>query len=333
MLDQTTRYHFFALAFSLVLFGCGSESQTAGPVDSGVEMDQTQESMCPECPAECPDESEWPAGFVCIPSGQFYMGSPEGQIPRDALQEQRHLVQITDAFFVGIHEVTQSDWSAIVDNNPSFFSDDGDGCQLEPCEPRPVERINWHEAIAYANARSTSEGLTPCYEQTGCDGELGRGCMGSRTDCLAGFVCQTVERVTSCDGYRLPTEAEWEYAARGGLDDYRYGPIDDIAWYLGSSRGRTRPVGGKEANPWGLLDVYGNVGEWTFDIFSQEYGFIVDPNQPTVDPTGAEFGDVRVIKGGSWQDGFERCRAGFRLSGFPAGRNHSTGLRLVKQIK
>jgi sulfatase modifying factor 1 len=324
---------------SLGIAACNSDGQEsnsttdAGLAGDGLPSDAMAAPSCPECPAECPAEANIPEGFVCVPAGEFWMGSPEDQVPRDANSEERHLVRITHAFLMGIHEVSQSDWQGIVGNNPSFFSENGGGCELEPCEDRPVERVNWHEAVAYANARSEAEDLAPCYTLTGCDGELGAGCGEERRTCLAGYTCQGVERISACTGYRLPTEAEWEYSARGGLPDYRYGPIDDIAWYVGTARGRTRPVAGREANPWGLYDVYGNVAEWTADYFTQDYGFFGQPDEAIDDPDGGDFGQTRTVKGGSWQDGYEWCRAGFRTSNFPAKRADNLGFRLIRQLK
>ena len=324
-----------AVVLACALFACSEDGSTAAPTtDGGVMTDMAAngDMGCSDCPVECPSEADLPEGFVCIPAGEFWMGSPEDQIPRDANQEERHRVRITQPFLMGIHEVTQMEWQSLIGNNPAYFSESGGGCELEPCENRPVERINWHEAIAYANARSNAEGLRPCYETSSCDGELGAGCE-DRRECLAGYSCQTVTRLDACNGYRLPTEAEWEYAARGGLEDYRYGPIDDIAWYVGTARNRSRPVGGKEANPWGLHDVYGNVAEWTGDIFNQDYGFFGRPDQAIEDPNGGEFGDTRVVRGASWRDGYEWCRAAYRGTNFPARRSDVMGFRLVRQLR
>ena len=319
------------LLFCFASYGCSEDSAETEPM----EMPDTGMTPCLDCPAECPAEEEWPAGFVCIPAGEFWMGSPEGQIPRNEQNEQRHRVQISNAYFIGISEVTQDEWSEVVSSNPAFFSDSGNGCELEPCNIRPVERLSWNEAVAYTNARSEMEGLTPCYELDGCEGTLGGGCDRDASTCRADFVCSDVQLSAQCNGYRLPTEAEWEYAARGGLDEYRYGPVDEIAWYLGTARSRTRPGGGKDANPYGLNDIYGNVAEWVYDRFAADYGFFLDADTATVDPRGPDEGNVsvRVIRGGSWQDGYEACRAAYRYSAFPGDRSNAIGFRLVKQIK
>ena len=136
-----------------------------------------------------------------------------------------------------------------------------------------------------------------------------------------------------CTGYRLPTEAEWEYAARGGSEEYRYGAVDDIAWYFGTARLRTRPVGGKDPNPYGLFDVYGNVSEWTWDIFNQDYGFFGQADDAVINPRGGEFGMTRVHRGCDLTTGYELCRAAHRGKDFPAKRTHSIGFRLVRQLR
>ena len=135
-------------------------------------------------PIECPEGDNLPEGFVCIPAGEFWMGTPEDQIPRNALEEERHRVRITQPYLMGAYEVTQSEWNAVMETVPSYFSESGAGCTLEPCETRPVERVNWHEVIVYANQRSEAEGLTPCYATTGCSGELGIGCERIRRTVL-----------------------------------------------------------------------------------------------------------------------------------------------------
>jgi formylglycine-generating enzyme required for sulfatase activity len=314
---------------SLCLSGCDDASEQAPAADMGISPDMG----CADCPVTCPEEADLPSGFVCLEGGEFWMGSPPSESHRAEFDEERHLVRINQPFLIATNEITQAEWTATVGNNPSYFSDGAGGCEVDPCDTRPVERINWHEAVAYANQRSEAEGLIPCYDLVGCDGDLGAGCEEDRKTCLAGFTCSEISRREACTGYRLPTEAEWEYAARGGNEEYRYGPIDDIAWYFGTARLRTHPVGGKDANGFGLFDVYGNVAEWTWDLFNQDYGFFGQADEAVDDPLGGEFGDTRIFRGCNHSTGYEICRAASRGKDFPAKRAHTVGLRLVRQLR
>ena len=133
-----------AILFSFfACYGCSEDSAQSVPN----EMPDTGVAPCLDCPAECPPEADWPVGFVCIPAGEFWMGSPETQIPRNEQNEQRHRVRISNAYFIGIGEVTQDEWSEVVSSNPAYFSDSGNGCELEPCNIRPVERLSWNERL------------------------------------------------------------------------------------------------------------------------------------------------------------------------------------------
>ena len=272
-----------------------------------------------------------PAGFVCVEAAEFYMGSPASETSRND-DEARHLVRITRPFLLGVHEVTQAEWAAHMPYNPSWFSETGNGCEIEPCENRPVERVNWFDAVSYLNARSAAEQLTACYAIDGCTGTPGEGCEEGAEDCLSGYRCTTVTPVPDCTGYRLPTEAEWELAARAGEEAERYGPVDEIAYYVGTSRGRTRPVGGKAPNAYGLYDMYGNVAEWVFDRYDREYVFFGRPDEAVEDPMGGEFNDTRSLRGGAWNQGLDNCRAAFRGSQFATFHGHYLGLRAARNV-
>jgi len=271
-------------------------------------LDAAVDAGCTDCPPVCPPEDEIPDGLVCAPAGSFWMGTAANERPRFD-DEERHLVTLTRPFFIGAHEVTQREWDAVMDRNPSWFQEGGDGdCPFEPCEDRPVERVNWYEALEYLNARSAAEGLGACYRLDGCTGEAGEGCEGDET-CLGGYRCTTADAIPDCDGYRLPTEAEWEYATRAGTESAIYGPLDDVAWYVGTARQRTRPVGDLPANGWGLVDTIGNVAEWTADIYAMNYGFFGRPEVAVEDPIGEMFGDTRVVRGCGWNSPFRRPKS------------------------
>ncbi|PJB46490.1 MAG: hypothetical protein CO108_05810, partial [Deltaproteobacteria bacterium CG_4_9_14_3_um_filter_63_12] len=172
-----------------------------------------------------------PKGYVRIEPGTFIMGSPSGEHGRWK-DERQHEVTLTRGFFMKATEVTQGEYKALMGNNPSRFKSCGENC--------PVEQVNWREAVDYCQALSRSEGLEECYGD------------GRRLKSL------------DCAGYRLPTESEWEYAARAGTTGARYGDLSEIGWCNGS---RTHAVGQKKANAWGLYDMIGNVDEWTGDWY------------------------------------------------------------------
>jgi formylglycine-generating enzyme required for sulfatase activity len=158
---------------------------------------------------------------------------------------------------------------------------------------RPVERVRWRDAKQYCNERSRLEGLKPCYDER-------------TTDWDCDF---------SANGYRLPTEAEWEFAARAGIDGpFDFGQPDRLrqyAWFSENAGEQSHPVGQKKPNRWGIYDLYGNVSEWCEDVYSPDYY----QTSPAADPTGpASPGkDVkRVMRGGSWKSSADMCRATFR---------------------
>ena len=245
-------------------------------------------------------ERSGPAGFVRIEPGTFTMGSPTSEEGRDDTNETQHEVTITRAFWLQSTEVTQGQWRAVMGTSPSHFSSCGDDC--------PVETVSWEDAVAYVNALSASEGLDACYS-------------GST---FAGL---------GCEGYRLPTEAEWEYAARAGTTTATYAgdltaaDCDDatlpgIAWFLCNSDGRTHEVGTKRVNGWGLYDMLGNVSEWTGDWYSSSY-----PSGSVRDPLGPDEGSLRVYRGGSWGLVARNVRAALRFPFGPALRSLNLGFR------
>ncbi|HEX8630172.1 MAG TPA: formylglycine-generating enzyme family protein [Catenuloplanes sp.] len=159
----------------------------------------------------------------------------------------------------------------------------------------PVESVSWWDAVRFCNALSEHEGLTPGYALP-ADG--------------AG-----VEWDAAADGYRLPTEAEWEHACRAGTTGARYGPLDDIAWHRGNSHERIHEVGGKQPNAWGLHDMLGNVWEWCWDIYDAEV-----------------YGTYRVLRGGGWFDEHWSCRASVRRRSHPTFQIDDVGFRVARSI-
>ena len=236
--------------------------------------------------------------MVEIPAGRFAMGSPASEDGRFD-SEQRHEVVISRPFLAGKHEVTQGLWKAVMGSNPSRFDRCGEDC--------PVEKVSWHDAVAFCNRLSEREGLTPAYRISG----------------------DNVTWDRSARGYRLPTEAEWEYACRAGTATrFHTGDADSdlgrAGWYDENSGGKTHPAGGKRPNAWGLHDMHGNVWEWCWDWYG-DY-----PERTVTDPAGPSGGSYRVYRGGSWNYDARNCRSAFRRGAPPGRRNDKFGFRLFR---
>jgi formylglycine-generating enzyme required for sulfatase activity len=276
-------------------------AQTVAPVTVEAAAEATPEAAAEAVVAPTPvaadQGADAPAGYVRIAPGEFDMGSAKSEDGRHA-DEDQHRVSLTRAYFMKSTPVTQGEWKAVMTTNPSHFQRCGDDC--------PVERVTWRDAVTFLNQLSVKEGLQPCYEE-------GR-FIGDR---FVGL---------DCTGYRLPTEAEWEYAARAGSPDRRYGEIGDIAWYTWNSGGQPHPVGQKQANAWGLYDMLGNVWEWCQDWYG--------PYEPSAtDPIGPAEGDFRVFRGGSWLSDEWFARAANRYWSPPGLGYRRIGLRPVRTIK
>ncbi len=249
------------------------------------------------------------------------MGSPTAELGRDG-DETQHSVTLTRSFLMQSTEVTQGQWKALSGGaNPSNFSDCGDSC--------PVERVDWYSAVAFANALSVREGLSPCYTLTGCSDSVNGWNDGAHSGCSGATFAGL-----SCTGYRLPTESEWEYAARAGTTTATYAgnltstecgdtTLPPIAWFCGNSDGRTHPVATRQANVWGLYDMLGNVWEWTWDWYGTYPSAVTDP-------LGPSSGSNRVLRGGSFDYGASRARAANRGLDVPSNRFSFYGFRLAR---
>ena len=243
-----------------------------------------------------------PSRLLLIEAGTFIMGSPEDEEGRSG-DEIEHEVRLTRDFYLAEMEVTQAEWVQLMRGNPSRFGD---------CAQCPVEQVPWYEVVDYCNARSLQEGLDLAYEV-----------RGSR-----------VSWDESANGYRLPTESEWEYACRAGsVTAFYNGPITDtscddssldaIGWYCGNAT-RTHEVGEKLPNAWGLYDMSGNVYEWCWDAYGAY------PAGPITDPKGQGSGTMRVMRGGLWNSSASFCRSAYRSRASAGYGYYSIGFRVAR---
>ena len=261
--------------------------------------------------------------MIEITAGTFKMGSPGSEVGHQS-DEDLHDVTLSGDYEIGRYEVTQAEFEQHVGYDPSSFSG-GD---------RPVESVNWYEAAAFANAVSDAAGLQRCYD-----------CSGDGTT----VQCEPDGNPYDCDGYRLPTEAEWEYAARGGLAERAFpnggglvssgdetdcdgdleldngDVLDDEAWYCGNADSETHTVGALDANGYGLHDMSGNVWEWCHDWYDDYGGDVTDPYGPST-------GSRRVHRGGSWNHYPGGARVANRYGSDPGYRYYSLGFRLARSL-
>lgn len=241
------------------------------------------------------ETTEDPPAWSEVQPGTFRMGAPAAESCRRDEPVAKE-VTVSAGFEVAPYEVTQAEFEHLMGYNPSFGA--------VACPTCPVDSVSWHEAAAFATAMSDADGLHACYA-----------CQGRGKDVL----CQ---RTAKCDGYRLPTPTEWEYAARAGTKGGTYaGAItscmshddvgDEIGWFKSNSGGQSQPVGAKEPNKWGLYDVAGNVYEWT------------DDQTPNAE---------QEVRGGSWYHNSHHLRAASRLVVAKDMHLSYAGFRLVRTL-
>ena len=231
--------------------------------------------------------------MVYISGGTFTMGSPANERGRSANEGPQHQVTVSP-FYMEKYPVTQAEYEEIMGTNPSSFQ----GSDL------PVEQVSWFDALDYCNKLSLSEGLTPVYTINGNNASWN----------------------PDANGYRLPTEAEWEYACRAGTQTpFNCGTsVGDAGWYSANSGGMTHPVGQKQPNSWGLYDMHGNVLEWCWDLLGN---YTADAQ---TDPQGVSSGTNRVYRGGCWRFEAIQTRSAFRFGNYPSLRINFVGFRIVR---
>ncbi|MDP8220117.1 MAG: formylglycine-generating enzyme family protein [Candidatus Stygibacter frigidus] len=247
-------------------------------------------------------DDEQPEGMIFVEGGTFNNGTSDVTV---------------SSFHIGQYEVTQSEYEAVMGNNPSSFTSVTNG---------PVEQVSWFNAIEYCNRRSMYEGITPCYSYS---------TYGTNPDDWPAGWNSSYQNHTnvSCDWtancYRLPTEAEWHFAALGGneTNNYTYSGsnnIDEVAWYSSNSGNTTHTVGTKAANELGTFDMSGNVWEWVWDIYGSY------PGGSQTNPHGVVSGSFRVVRGGSWYDYANFCPVSGRFNIYAAYSNYDLGFRLCR---
>lgn len=264
-------------------------------------------------------------GFATLSPGTFVMGSPAGELGRGQNEDQR-TITLTRRTLMQTTELTQRQWKALADGfNPSYFIDCGDDC--------PVDSVDWFSAVAFANALSAREGLEECYALSDCTDPIEGWHDGEHEGC---------GRLTfvglDCTGYRLPTEPEWEYAARAGTTTATYvgeltstgcedQPLRSIAHYCGVGVSGSDKVAMRSPNAWGLYDMLGNAFEWTAGVPGPDEASAVDPVNL---PLG---GNSRVnVRGGSWAVTASNSRAAARWGAQLRDAQGSVGFRLVRSL-
>ena len=245
-----------------------------------------------------------PEDFVLVEAGSFQMGSTSG----DSDEEPVHRVTIGKAFYISKYEVTFEAYDAFCEATGRSKPGDANWGRGR----RPVIYVSWYDAVEYCNWLSRKEGLGPAYTGSG----------------------DSIRCDFSADGYRLPTEAEWEFAARGGNRNrgFTYSGSNTAGaagWYNNNSYGKSHEVGRKKANELGLYDMSGNVWGWCWDWYDKGYY----ASSPSTDPHGSPTGSGRVYRGGCWVLNVRYLRAANRSFNTPSYRDSYLGFRLVRTAR
>ncbi len=272
-----------------------------------------------------------PGSWITINKGSFKMGSPAGEPCRQVNtgKETQHQVTLTRGFEAQKTEVTQGQYKALLGKSPSAFAKNGK-CAQADC---PVDSVNYNDAVLYCNALSKLKGLAACYT-----------CQGSASiKACTTAAAYAGSKIYACPGFRLPTEAEWEYAYRAGTTSAYYSGAKDagkcglcakgeaslepIGWYCGNSNNTSHPVGGKQPNAWGLVDMSGNMWEWCHDGYADDLGAAA-----ATDPAGPASGTYKVLRGGSHESLNRDTRAATRRGDQPYQQYNSYGFRCVRSL-
>ncbi|RJP24106.1 MAG: formylglycine-generating enzyme family protein, partial [Candidatus Omnitrophota bacterium] len=243
-----------------------------------------------------------PLEMVLIPDGMFTMGSPDNEQERDSDEGPQHQVTITKPFYMGKYEITQAQWQAVMGSNPA--KNYGEGYNY------PVYYVNWYDCAWFCNKLSEMEGLTKVYNESTWEADMNE------------------------NGYRLPTEAEWEYACRAGSetrfywgDDLNHTVIMSYSWYGGNNNtAGPKEIGLNLPNAFGLFDLSGNVYEWCQDKYDSNYYSI----SPTQNPVNIQMNQTTIIRGGDWHSDAKLCRSADRAGYYTNNAGYDVGFRVYR---
>jgi len=263
--------------------------------------------------------------MITIPGGSFRMGSPRGSGQANELPVHQVTLQ---SFLLGQYEVTQGQYFEITGMRPSSCRSNPEDTGPEGWMSLPVEMVNWYEALVFCNNLSVRENLEPVYR---INGSIDTNTWGEIpvSDIIESW--GMIELINGANGYRLPTEAEWEFAARGGSQskNYRYAGNNNpehVSWYYDNSKFRSHEVGKKAENELGLYDMSGNVMEWCWD-WQGPYTADAKDN-----PLGPPAGLYKIIRGGGWSYAVAYCGVAYRYANHPYYRGVNLGFRVARSL-